>query len=339
MNDLLLKALRCEPVPRPPVWLMRQAGRYMPSYQALRARYSLWELFHRPELAAEVTQMPLIQLGVDAAILFSDILVIAEALGLAVAFPAQGGPRIEPAIRSPDQVVSLSYIPVEESLRYVFETIALLKKTIQVPLIGFCGGPFTVATYCLDSTDHASFAQTKKWVHQHPEAFHKLLSKITQATVAYLQGQVQAGADVLQIFDSWANILTDKEFIEYSLPYLQRIIDALKPSGVPIIVFCRDSSLRVAPLASLQPAGISFDWHLSMLELRKKTPASIAIQGNFNPAFLKSPQKVIVKDLRELLSSMKESRGFIVNLGHGVTPDVPFDHVRCFVEEVISYAH
>lgn len=334
MNDLLLRALRCETIARPPVWLMRQAGRYMPQYRALRSKHSLWEMFHHPEIAAEVTRMPLQHLGVDAAILFSDILVIAESLGLSVRFPDKGGPRVEPAIHTPEQVAALPYVPVEESLRYVYQTIELVKKSIDVPLIGFCGGPFTVASYFIDSSSHAAFERTQHWIKHDPLSFHELLAKITHASIAYLKAQIRAGADVLQVFDSWANVLDDAEFAVFCLPYLKQIVDALNESGVPVILFCRSSSLRAEALAALKPAAISFDWHLPMLQLRQKVPETIAVQGNFNPEFLQLPKEQIAAGVRELLLSMQGQRGFIVNLGHGVTPDISVDHVRCFVEEV-----
>lgn len=332
MNDLLLKALRSEKVSRPPVWLMRQAGRYMPQYQALRSKYTLWEMFHQPELAAQVTHLPLEHLGVDAAILFSDILVIAEALGLSIHFPEKGGPRVVPSLDTAAQVAALPYLPVEESLSYVYETIRLIKSNLQVPLIGFCGGPFTVASYLIDSTSTTAFQKTKQWLKEDPVSFHPLLQKITDATIAHLQGQVHAGAEVLQIFDSWANVLNDEEFENFSLHYLKQIVEALK--GVPVILFCRDSSLRAAKLASLGPAAISYDWHRSMLELRQQTPDEIAVQGNFNPEFLKLPQKEIHLGVKQLLQSMENERGFIVNLGHGITPDIPMESVRCFVNAV-----
>jgi uroporphyrinogen decarboxylase len=337
MNDLLQKALRCETVPRPPVWLMRQAGRYLPEYRALRSRHSLWEMFHQPEIAAIVTKMPLEQLGVDAAILFSDILVIAEALGLAIRFPDKGGPRVDPPIHTSEQVAALPFIPVEDSLSYVFETIRKVKQEIDVPLIGFSGGPFTVASYFIDSTSASAFERTKRWLKEDPTSFHALLLKITQATIAYLKAQVQAGADVLQIFDSWANMLDDEEFASFSLPYLKMIVNAFKGSGIPVILFCRSSSLRSDALSALEPTALSFDWHLPMIELRKKVPAGIAIQGNFNPEFLKLPQEQIASGVKELLDSMKNQKGFIVNLGHGVTPDIPVENVRCFVNEVKKY--
>ena len=334
MNDLLLKALACEPIPRPPVWLMRQAGRYMPHYRAIREKHSLWDMFHRPDLAATVTKLPLDLLGVDAAILFSDILVIAEALGLSVQFPETGGPRIHPSIETPYQVASLVYIPVEQSLSYVFETIRRVKREIEVPLIGFCGGPFTVATYCLDAVNHGAFEQTKRWIKEEPDALHQLLNILTEATIAYLKAQIDAGADVIQVFDSWANVLNDDAFAEFSLFYLKQIVDAL---SVPVIVFCRGACLRAERLAELKPMAISFDWDLPIAHLRRKVPPSIAVQGNFNPALLKLPREQIAQQVEEVLALMKNERGYIVNLGHGVTPDIALEHVCCFVDAVKEY--
>ncbi len=337
MNDLLLRALHCEEVPRPPVWLMRQAGRYMPQYRALREKHSLWEMFHQPELAAAVTRQPVEHLGVDAAILFSDILVIAEALGLEIRFPDQGGPQVFPPIHTAAQVEALPTLSVKDTLHYVFDTIRRVKPEIDVPLIGFSGGPFTLASYFIDSFNHSSFERTKKWMLEDPESFHLLLEKITQAIIAYLKEQIQAGVDVIQVFDSWANVLDDAQFAEFSAFYLQQIVDALRPSRVPVILFCRSSSLRAAELARIKPAGISFDWHAPMKELRSKVPQGIAVQGNFDPEFLKSPLQDIERGVKELLDSMQGERGFIVNLGHGVMPDIPFEHVRHFVKMVQSF--
>ncbi len=334
MNDLLLKALRCEDVPRPPVWLMRQAGRYMPQYRALRARHTLWEMFHHPELAAQITDLPLQLLGVDAAILFSDILVIAEALGFRLEFPEGMGPQLFPPLRTKEQVIELPLLPVKETLSFVFESIALVKQRISVPLIGFCGGPFTVASYLIDSTSRHAFQHTKEWIARDPESFHLLLDKITQVTLEYLKEQVRTGVDVIQIFDSWANILDDAEFAEYCLPYLKRLLDGI--SGTPVILFCRSSSIRYESLSRLKPTGISFDWHLSMAELRKKVPEAIAIQGNFEPTFLKSSPQEITAGVQSLLSSLDGARGVIVNLGHGVTPDIPLENVQAFVAAVKS---
>ena len=334
MSDLLLRAMRCERVERPPVWLMRQAGRYMPQYRALRAERTLWEMFHDPDLAERVTQLPLELLDVDAAILFSDILVIAEALGLEIQFPDKGGPRIHPPIHSREQVLDLEPVPVSSSLSYVFETIRRLKQKISVPLIGFCGGPFTIASYMIDSTSHHAFERTMRWIKDDPESFHLLLSKITSQTIAYLREQVAAGADVLQVFDSWANMLDDGAFSEFCLPYLSQIVEALRSTQVPVILFCRSSSLRAPLLAQLNPACISCDWHLPMPILRSQVPSHIAIQGNFPPEFLKLSPEEITAGVHALLNQMQGERGFIVNLGHGITPDIPLENVQRFVKAV-----
>lgn len=338
MRDLLLRALRSEQVDRPPVWLMRQAGRYMPQYRVLREKHSLWKLFHEPELAAQVTRQPLDVLGVDAAILFSDILVIAEALGLSVHFPESGGPRLEPPIRTPAQVNALEIRPVEEVLKYVFDAIFLIKPSIDVPLIGFSGAPFTVASYLIDSTSKEAFALTRLWLREDPHSFHMLLQKITQVTISYLKAQIAAGVDVLQIFDSWANVLDEGEFSLFSLPYLKQIVDALRDTGVPLILFCRGSTERVAPLVSLAPSAISFDWLRPIDELRRAVPAGIAIQGNFSPDIFKKPCEALVREVTAALRSMQGQRGWIVNLGHGVMPDTPIEQVRLLVDTVQSYS-
>jgi uroporphyrinogen decarboxylase len=296
-------------------------------------------MFHRPELAAAVTMQPLERLGVDAAILFSDILVISEALGLSVCFPEGAGPQVQPAIESVEQLAALSdvSVPVSESLAYVFETIAQVKRKIDVPLIGFAGGPFTVASYLIDSLLHSGLVKTKRWMREDPHSFQRLLSKIAEVTIIYLKEQVHAGVDALQIFDSWANVLDHAQFEEFCLPWLQKIVSALKETGCPVILFCRDSSLRARELAQLQPAGISFDWHLPMQRLRKEVPEGIAVQGNFHPEFLKRPEVEIRACVHELLQAMQGQRGFIVNLGHGVMPETPVDHVRTFVDAVRTF--
>jgi len=336
MRDLLLNALRCCNVNRPPVWLMRQAGRYMPQYRALREKHSLWEMFHQPELAAQVTLLPITLLDVDAAIVFTDILVIAESLGLNMVFPEKGGPRVIPQITTKEQVVDLPILDTRNALSYVFETIKEVKKDLQVPLIGFCGGPFTVASYCIDSMSTEPFQGTKRWMAVDPESFHLLLDKITIASIAYLKEQIQAGVQVVQIFDSWANILSLNDFHKWCLPYLRRIVDALRDL-VPVILFCRDSSIRCAELAELKPACISLDSQRSMHDLRKTVPSSIAVQGNIPPELLKGSKQEIQRHIEELMHSMEGQKGFIVNLGHGVLPDTPFEHVEYLIHAVKAY--
>jgi uroporphyrinogen decarboxylase len=328
---IFLDALRCQNQQRPPVWLMRQAGRYMPEYRALRAKHSLWELFHQPELAAEVTLLPMQLLNVDAAILFSDILVIAEALGLSVHFPDTGGPFIEPAVQTAADVDKLQLRDISHSLDYVQKTIALVKPAIDVPLIGFCGGPFTIASYMMDKQ------QVKKWIYSDPASFHRLLDKITVATIAYLRLQIQAGVDAIQIFDSWANVLTHPQFLTFSAAYLKKIVDALRDTNIPIILFCRGSSQRPVELSAIQPAAISFDWQQKLPVLRRSVPSHIAVQGNLDPELLFAPQAIISQTVKHLLKEMQGDPGFIVNLGHGVLPETPIDNVRCLVDTVRSH--
>lgn len=333
----LLAALNCENIGRPPVWLMRQAGRYMPEYRLLREKHTLWELFHHSKLAEQVTLLPISSLGVDAVILFSDILVIVESLGLTLEFPGYGGPRISPALSTSKETDALALLNVTDCLHYVFETITRVKRQTPLPLIGFCGGPFTVATYCLDSWSTTPFAVTKRWLREDPEALSRFLNKITEVTIAYVLAQLDAGADVIQIFDSWANILFLEQFRLFCLPYLRQIVEATR-GRVPVILFCRNSSLRAEDLAQLKPACISLDEECNMREMRHSIPSTIAIQGNVPPVLLKSPLPTIDTHVHTLLTSMRGEKGFIVNLGHGVLPDTPFDHVRHFVRAVQNFA-
>ncbi len=317
----LLDALKCKNFDRPPIWLMRQAGRILPAYRLLREKYSLDELFQNSHLAAEVTTLPLDILGVDAAILFTDIMVIAQLFGLKLQFVEKVGPVTEPLLKNAKDIKDLKQ---EGELSVVKKTIALLKPHLKVPLIGFCGGPFTVARYLVED---------KKWYQSDPESFHLLLEKLTIASIDYLKMQIKEGVEAVQIFDSWANALTKEEFVHFSLPYLKKIVEALRGT-VPVIVFCRNSSLFPEELSSIQPQAISFDWHQGMETLRKKVDPSIAVQGNLNPEILKGPKKEIKQHVKKLLSSMKDEPGFIVNLGHGVLPETPLENVRHFVELV-----
>jgi uroporphyrinogen decarboxylase len=275
---------------------MRQAGRYLPSYRKLREKHHLRELFFTPELAAEVTLLP-IELGVDAAILFSDITVVALALGYKLDF-CEG-----PVITGQLQRQSIDVLePIAEAIRIV-------KPQLKVPLIGFCGGPYTVASY----------------INGDPA----LLEPLTEVTIEYLQMQEKAGVDAIQIFDSWANRLSKEEFQQFCVPYLKRLVDAV---DVPVIVFMRGASVRVEELVKLGPDAISFDWTQPLSEMRKKVP--MAVQGNLNPDLLYESRSIIEKKTKELLQSMKGDPGFIVNLGHGVKPDIPVDSVRCLIETV-----
>jgi uroporphyrinogen decarboxylase len=308
MNNLLLRALKCESVQRPPIWLHRQAGRFLPQYRAIRAEHSFRQLVGTPQIAAQITKLPIDLLGMDAAILFSDILVIAEVFGFEFDFSDGKGIRL----KEPEKEMRRD---VQETLSYVAQTIQLLKKDLKVPLIGFCGGPYTVSTYMKRTTP--------EW-----------LEKITTATIEYLQMQIKAGVDVIQIFDSWAGKLEPLDFQTLALPYLKKIVDAIKPARVPITLFCRGSTRYIKELVSLETTALAFDWEKEMHELRKEVPAHIAIQGNLDPEILQGPLEALQEKAKFILESMKGERGFIFNLGHGVVPQTPVENVRWLIDYV-----
>ena len=305
---------------------MRQAGRYMPSYQKLRQKYPLRDLFFTPDLAAEITQMPIQQLGVDAAILFSDITVIAVALGFTLDFSE--GPHITPLLQTAEQVDRLPILNVKEVLAPIGQTVALAAGH-EVPLIGFCGGPFTVASYLIEKRTGNDLPLTKRWLYQDPSSFHRLLDKITTVSCDYLRMQVEKGASVIQIFDSWAHVLTDEQFKTVCLPYWTKLLSCV---SVPGIVFGRGNCFRVEQIGSCKPSAISVDWSLPIASLREKTP--LPLQGNLDPDLLFAPIEIVRKTTQQLLHSMQGDRGFIVNLGHGIKPGTPMDAVRCLVDTV-----
>lgn len=332
MNTLLLDALRCQNTARPPVWLMRQAGRYMPEYRALRKKYSFLDLVHTPELATEVTLLPIDQLDVDAAILFSDILVVLEAMGLSIHFDENIGPIIDNPLTNAKNLEQLMTSNISESLAYVGKAIHLLKNTLKVPLLGFCGAPFTLASYMIEGKSSRDLRKTKQWMFNDPISFHQLLTKISQCTIEYLKLQIEAGADAIQIFDSWANYLGYAQFQEFSLKYLEQILIALKPFQVPMIIFCRGSSVFAPDLAKISPQAISLDWNCNISEIRRHIPTYIALQGNLDPDILHAPKAVIKQEAQRILQQMSADPGYIFNLGHGILPTVPFDHVKWLIE-------
>jgi len=326
---LLLDALAGVNERRAPVWLMRQAGRYLPEYQALRRKHSLRTLFFSPELAAEITLMPIQTLGVDAAILFSDITVIALALGLKLDF--QEGPIITPLLETALDVQKLPLLDIRDVLAPIGETVSLAQS--HVPLIGFCGGPFTVASYLIEKHAGSDLVKTMHWLEKDPESFHLLLDKITSVSIDYLQLQVEKGVEAIQIFDSWAHVLSEEQFELVCLPYWKRLLEA---TSVPGIVFGRKNSFRIEKISKIQPAVISIDWHLPMKKAREKT--TLSLQGNLNPDLLFEPLSEVREKTLKLLDSMQGDRGFIVNLGHGIKPKTPLEAVRCLVDTVKYYA-
>lgn len=336
-NDLLLRALACNNHSRPPVWLMRQAGRYMASYRKLREKYSFLQMCHEPDLIAEVTSLPIKTFNFDAAILFSDILVIPEAMGLGLQFQDHVGPIIDRPLQSEQDLKLIENVDVGR-LNFVEKGIQLLKKELSVPLIGFCGAPFTVASYMIEGKSSPDLKKTKKWMLTDPESFHQVLKVIADWSIAYLNMQIDAGIDAIQIFDSWANTLTHSHFLAFSLPYLNYIMKSLKKS-IPVILFCRGSSVFGEELATISPAAISFDWNCNLALMRKKIPYPVAFQGNLDPHVLYSSENVVKKEVKNLLKMMSGDKGFIFNLGHGILPDIPEDSVKCLVDCIKGHSY
>lgn len=331
---LLLDALACRNQLRPPVWLMRQAGRYMPEYRKLREKHDFLTLCHNPELAAEVTLLPIRAFGMDAAILFSDILIVAEALGFKVVFEESAGPIISPVLESAAQVEKITIPNANEAFSFVAEEIKLLKKELKIPLLGFCGAPFTLASYLIEGRTSKDLKKTKQWLYKDPKSFHALLDKITDCSIAYLKLQIAAGVDAVQIFDSWANALAYPQFREFSYHYLSKICAALKSTNIPVILFCRGSSVFGTDLAEIAPAAVSLDWNCHLQKMRAQIPKNVAIQGNLDPAILYAPIQSIQKAVRGLIAEMQDDPGYIFNLGHGIYPDTPVDAVKALVEAV-----
>lgn len=336
-NTKMLLALRGENLGRPPVWLMRQAGRYMPEYRSIRARYSFLEMCHNPELITEITMLPIRAFGMDAAILFSDILLVAEALGVGLTFQDGKGPVIGKPLSRAKDVDQLPIIDVEEKLSFVALGIKQLLIELNIPLLGFCGAPFTVASYMIEGSSSHDLIKTKQWMLNDPESFHKLLSKIAEVTKRYVLMQVEAGVDAIQIFDSWANCLSWDQFTEFSFKYMKELVDELKIRRVPSILYCRGSSVFAPKLVDAAPSAISLDWNCDLSTIRKMIPFQIALQGNLDPDVLYAPNYKIEQEVARLINSMHGDPGFIFNLGHGIKPDTPYDAVRTLVETVKSF--
>lgn len=332
MNLRFLDALHCRNRGRPPLWLMRQAGRYLPEYQLLRAAHSFETLCHTPELIAETTCTPFKRFSFDAAILFSDILLITEAIDKVFHFHEGKGPVLNAPLRSARDVEALSSWDLKP-LECVIEGIKLVLPRLNVPLIGFCGGPFTVASYLIEGGSSRDFHKTTQWIKQDPESFHSLLQLLTTMHIAYLQMQVQAGVAAIQIFDSWANVLPESQFLEFAFSYLQQIIQAIHPQ-VPVILFCRHAPLLAKMHATIQASCLSLDATCHLADMRLKLGPHIALQGNLDPKLFATHNAETKKRTQEMLQSMKNDQGYICNLGHGILPETPLEAVENLIEAV-----
>jgi len=333
-NDLLLRAARGERVERTPVWLMRQAGRILPEYRAIRHSISGFkELVETPDLACEVTMQPVDILDVDAAIIFSDILVIPEAMGLPYQMIEKQGPFFEKTVKSTRDVEQLRVADPEESLKYVTDAIRLTKQELngRVPLIGFAGAPWTIFSYMIEGQGTKTFAKAKKMLYTNPELSHKLLDMITQSTLAYLKAQVGAGADLVQLFDSWAGVLSREQYLEFALPYIAKICDAI--DNVPKTVFAKGAYYVRKELGMLNCETIGLDWNMDIEESRKLIGNNVTLQGNLDPCLLYSDKVTIKEATKKMLNTFGSTR-HIANLGHGLYPDTNPDHVKYFIETV-----
>lgn len=333
-NDLLLRAARGERVERTPVWLMRQAGRILPEYRAIRNSISGFkELVETPDLACEVTMQPVDILDVDAAIIFSDILVIPEAMGLPYQMIEKQGPFFEKTVKSTRDVEQLRVADPEESLKYVTDAIRLSKQELngRVPLIGFAGAPWTIFSYMIEGQGTKTFAKAKKMLYTNPELSHKLLEMITQSTIAYLKAQVRAGADLVQLFDSWAGVLSREQYLEFALPYIAKICDAI--DEVPKTVFAKGAYYVRKELGMLNCETIGLDWNMDIEESRKLIGNNVTLQGNLDPCLLYSDKVTIKEATKKMLNTFGSTR-HIANLGHGLYPDTNPDHVKYFIETV-----
>jgi uroporphyrinogen decarboxylase len=334
-----LDAAASKKTDRPPIWLMRQAGRYLPEYRTLRQKYSFMEMMKTPDLATEVTLQPIRRYGFDAAILFSDILTTAEALGATLAFVEKKGPVISNPIRTDDDLRKLNSQPISEYASFVYQAIKQLLpelSKLNVPLIGFAGAPFTVASYMVEGGSSPDLKETKRLIGHTPKLLHQLLDKLTIETIAYLGGQIEAGVHAVQLFDTWAGLLSFEDFKTFALPYTQRIITQLKTDypHIPITVFCRHSTTFSPLLCQLPIDVISLDWQTDLHWAKASIPDHIAIQGNLDPGLLLASQDILTKRVQYILNTMADRPGYIFNLGHGVTPDVPIDAVKRVVELV-----
>jgi uroporphyrinogen decarboxylase len=333
-NDLLLRAAKGEKVERTPVWLMRQAGRILPEYRKVRASVSGFiELAQTPELAAEVTIQPVDILDVDAAIIFSDILVIPEAMGLPYEMIEKKGPKFPETIKSKADVDKLRVADVAESLSYVTKAIEITKKELngRVPLIGFAGAPWTIFAYMVEGSGSKTFSRAKAMLYTEPELSHQLLQKITDSTIVYLKGQISAGADLVQVFDSWAGILSHDQYKEFSIPYIKKIADAIQ--DVPKTIFAKDAHAAFADLSTLDYQTIGLDWTMNPNTVRNIVGENKTLQGNLDPCVLYADKETIQKHTKKMLSEFGKGR-HIANLGHGVYPDINPEHVKWFIEAV-----
>lgn len=339
MNSRFLQACQREPVDTTPVWFMRQAGRYMPEYRAIREKYSLIEICQHPEIAAEVTMQPVHALGVDAAILFADILLPVIPLGLGLEFSKGEGPVIGSPVRTLENVQALKSFNAESDLGYVMETIRILRKELhQTPLIGFCGGPFTVASYIIEGGSSREFLKTKTMMYSLPAVFHALMDKLTNVFIDYLTAQIRAGVQAVQVFDSWAGTLSPFDYETFVLPYSQKLLQAAQAMNVPVIHFGTNTATLLPLMKRAGGDVIGLDWRIPLDDGWLLLGDDVAVQGNLDPATLFAPLPELKERVHDVLCRAKGRPGHIFNLGHGILQHTPVDRVRAVVEMVHEFS-
>ncbi|NGM84540.1 uroporphyrinogen decarboxylase [Paenibacillus sp. 7124] len=338
-NDTFIRACRKQETEHVPVWYMRQAGRYDPEYRAIKEKYSLLEISRQPELAAEITMMPVRKLGVDAAILYSDIMNPVASIGVEFDIVKNIGPVIEQPIRSSADVERLRPVDVEGDLAHILETIAILDKELQVPLITFAGAPFTIASYLIEGRPSKSYIRTKELMYSEPLVWAKLMDKLGDMVIAYLRAHVRSGGKAFQLFDSWVGALSPQDFEIFVLPTITRIFAELSDLDVPKIYFPGVSSGELLPtLSGLQADVIGLDWRVSLAEGRRRTGDRFAVQGNLDPYLLTAPMELIKERAKALIDEGIQEPGYVFNLGHGLFPEASLEKLRELTEYIHGYS-
>lgn len=340
MNDRLLRACRREPVDRTPVWFMRQAGRYLPQYRALREKNSLLELCQNPHLAAQVTLQPVQALGVDAAILFADILLPLIPMGARLAFSAGEGPVIDNPVRSAREIQSLLPVEAEEDLGYVLEALRLVRRELpeSLALIGFAGAPFTLASYLVEGGASRTFRRTKQLMYAEPQAWHSLMEKLSRVLIDYLSAQVRAGAQAIQLFDSWVGALSLEDYQTYVASHSAAVLAAVARTGVPAIHFGTGTSSLLEAMRDAGGDVIGVDWRIPLDRAWERLGPSVAIQGNLDPVALFAPRPELERRVRAILQAAAGRPGHVFNLGHGILPETPVESVKAVVEMVHEFS-
>jgi len=339
MTDRFLRACRREPVDHTPVWFMRQAGRYMPEYRAIRARHTLLEICSQPDLAAEVTLQPVRALGVDAAILFADILLPLLPMGINLEFAAGEGPVIHNPIRAAADVAALRSVDPHESLGHVLDVVRLVRRELggQTPLIGFAGAPFTLASYVVEGSSSRNYIKTKSLMYSDPQTWHALMTKLARLVTDYLIAQVDVGAQAIQLFDSWVGALSPDDYREYVLPHSQLVLGEVSATGVPVIHFGTDTATLLALMKDAGGDVIGLDWRTPLNWGWEQLGPDTAVQGNLDPAALFAPRPELERRVRTILEQAAGRPGHIFNLGHGILPETPVANVKAVVEMVHEY--